>query len=134
MNGVLQKPVSLREAIATGASAAVGGVTVWTLIQKLSAEQLVALAQDLGGYFLIVVGFLWLGNRFGGRFIDTARDTASALGKLSTAVELIAGKDDRRAQEHDLILGHLARNSERLVEGHGEVVKRLETIERRLPG
>lgn len=56
---------------------------------------------------------------------DSVRRIPQALDRTADAIDRIASRDQELAREQDLVLGHLARNSE-------EILSRLDKIESRL--
>ncbi|MFQ5696273.1 MAG: hypothetical protein ACE5HB_09815 [Terriglobia bacterium] len=118
---------------AIGAGAVAAGGLLWWLLAELGADRLVRLAEQFGGYFIIVMVLLYLGNHLGGQFITVQRNLVTEQAKLSAAVTIIATRGDSREREQDIIINHLARTSEKVLEGQKLIVRELGEIRKRLP-
>ncbi len=128
MNGGTK--AKLTSQLKSGATFGVGAVSVGGMLMLLMQDA--QLAREFGPYFVITLGFLAIGvlvlNKaapLASQFIETQRQLSENAGKMAAAVQVIASKDDRRAQEHDLQLAFLATNSELLLEKMGRLEERL---------
>lgn len=110
----------------SGAGAgAVLGLAVWRLVESEPA----AVLQLVSGWgplaVLGVVGMVLADKRFG-QLIDSQAKNAEAQQSLAAAVNRLVERDDEKAREMELVIGHLARNTERILD-------RVSAIEEKLP-
>lgn len=122
----LRVKLSLRHIVA----AVIGGGGLMYCVEVLAGSQSKAVIDMLGSFgplFIVAAGMLYVLDRRMGQFISTSREftgdlvgamtqNAVAQQRTADAISTIAQKDDQRARETELVLGHLARTSEKILD------------------
>lgn len=100
-----------------GTSMGAGAVVAYALweIARSQPLALVNVVHDFGaGTFIGACGLFIFDRRFG-QTVEATRESAKAQQALADSVQQLVNKDDRRAQEQDLMLATIAGNTEKLL-------------------
>jgi hypothetical protein len=120
------KTEALKLTLAKWSAGGASALLVWEIFRLLERSDM-AVSQVLqwGPMFVVSLALMMLADRRAGQFIDLqAQQTAAMLG-IQTSFQQMAARDDQRAREQEIVLDHLAQNSEKLL-------RKMEAIEERL--